>query len=307
MTARLQGRKILVFGGGGFLGKHVVRKLIRASANVRVFDISPNVDAIDVEWMVGSIEDKDNVVRAAMGFDTVVQLAAFGIPATGNIDLTREIKRHVVACVEVAEICQQQGVGRLIFASSGGTVYGSDSPMPIMESCVCEPRNAYGVSKLAIEHYLRLLSLFRGMKTLSLRISNPYGPGQVARGQGFIAEAMARLLANSPMSVWGDGSVVRDFIFVEDVAEAMARACCYDGAFSTINIGSGVGTSLLEVHKVIEQVTERKLRLDLEPSRIIDVKANVLDVRLAGRELHWFPVTTLNSGIEKTWRWWRDR
>jgi UDP-glucose 4-epimerase len=301
--------KVLIIGAAGFLGRHVVNALIDVGARVVCLDpANPNEIRDGQQWVTGRIEDKDTVRAAARGCEIVICLSGATLPGSKILSLGTEIASSVIASVEAAEVCGQMGANLFVFASSGGTVYGVDSAVPIPETTSCRPRNAYGVSKLATEHYLRILHSLHGLRTVSLRISNPYGEGQIAaRGQGFIAAAMQAAMEGYPIPIWGDGSVVRDFIYVEDVAKAFVAACRYSGPYSEFNIGSGTGVSLEVVLNRIADALSRPVLRAYERSRAVDVAANVLDVARARDELNWRPSVGLKEGIENTARWWRDR
>lgn len=311
MNIVLSGRRTLVFGGGGFIGRRVVSLLLSAGAYVRVADLIGQTQAGVLEhpnliWMQGDIRDDSFIRKAAKNCDSVIFLASSSLPATANADFCAEISGHVLPPVRVAELCQSEGVRTLVFSSSGGTVYGIDSLAPLKEDAPTRPKNAYGVSKLMIEHYLRILASLRDIRTVSLRISNPYGPGQLAtRGQGFVAAAMRHAYSGETLSIWGDGSTVRDFIYVDDLARAIAHAIAYSGDKHVMNIGSGVGQSLLEIIRKIETATGHPVRVVFESSRPIDVAHNVLDIGLSQQELGWSPSTSIDEGLALTAAWWK--
>lgn len=300
-------RKVLVVGGSGFIGGHVIRALREAGAETVGMDIAPpRGDHLNLPWVVGSVSDPSLFATAVAGCDAVVFLANSSLPNTANFDLAAEVSAHVQVTVKAAEICNDQGVERFVFASSGGTVYGQDSAVPLSEEAETRPRNAYGASKLAIEHYLRLIGVMRAMSTVSLRISNPYGEGQRAlRNQGFIAAAMQHALAGTTMPIWGDGSVERDFLHVEDVAAAFVAAIAAESPPPTINIGSGQAVSLRDILARIEAVTGLTVPVAYEPGRAVDVKRNVLDIGRAAEVLGWAPRVSLADGLRRTADWWR--
>lgn len=302
-----------VLGASGFIGRHVVTELLARGYRVTAADLNGGAaparqDHNRLDAQSGDLADEGFVRGLLDGADAVVCLAPNSLPATSNTDLAGEVGGHVLATIRIAELAHRAGVRNLVFASSGGTVYGIDSATPIPEHSPTRPRNAYGASKLAIEHYLRILRELRGLRTVSLRISNPYGAGQNAdRGQGFIAMAMRRAYGGEPMTIWGDGETVRDFLFVRDLARAVAEACAYAGDATVMNIGSGLGYTLLEVARLVEGISGRPLQLRFEPNRKIDVARNVLDIGLAHQELGWRPETEIEEGLRLTAEWWARR
>lgn len=308
MTQCLHGHRAFVVGGNGFIGRHVVKALLSAGAEVKIMDISPGPkEFCELDQVIGLVDDAALLSSAVSGFDAVIFLANNSLPGSANADLSSEVDAHVRVSVKAAEICNAQGVKRFIFASSGGTVYGYSSQEPLREDMPTRPSNAYGVSKLSIEHYLQIVHAQRDMDTVSLRISNPYGEGQRAlRGQGFVAAAMQHAMNGMAMPIWGDGSVERDFIHVEDVARAFVAACKAENPPNVMNIGAGSATSLLDVLAQVEASLGRRVPIKFEPGRTIDVSRNVLDCSLAAKSLDWRPQVSLEDGIHRTADWWRQ-
>ena len=301
------GKRVIVVGGSGFIGQHVVRHLALAGAEVTVIDLyKPKSDIRNAIWISGTAADEMLLASVTACADTVIFLANNSVPGSADVDLANEVRTHVGMAVKSAEICAAQGVKRFLFASSGGTVYGSDSNLLLTEEAPTLPRNAYGVSKLAIEHYLRILGDLREMTTLSLRISNPYGEGQtVNRNQGFIAAAMQHSISGEVLPIWGDGTVERDFIHISDVADAFVKAASYSSSSTVINIGSGKSNSLLEVLKLVEAAVGREVPVTFGKGRSIDVKKNTLDISRAAELLAWRPSIKLSEGLARTADWWR--
>ncbi|MGY6635320.1 MAG: NAD-dependent epimerase/dehydratase family protein [Alkalilacustris sp.] len=309
MEFSLRGQRVLVVGGGGFIGRHLLAGLLKAGAYPVVLDMSPRPPEVapSLDWVTGSYLDPALLATLAASCRGVVFLANSSLPGTANSDLAAEVDAHVRSTVKAAEICCDQGVERFVYASSGGTVYGHSALKPLSETTHCMPRNAYGVSKLAIEHYLRLIAMMRPMKTVSLRIANPYGEWQRAtRNQGFVAAAMQHAMAGTTMPIWGDGQVERDFIHVSDVASAFVATLAVTDPAPCLNIGSGRGVSLLAMLEDIGKALGRPVRVTFEPGRNIDVARNVLDIELAQRQLGWQPTVALPDGLTRTARWWRS-
>jgi UDP-glucose 4-epimerase len=302
------GKIVLVIGGAGFIGRRVVSALQGAGSHVRVMDFSAApLDVVGVDWISGSISDSTLVGAAADGCDSVIFLANASLPGSSQGDLALEASGHVGVTLRVAEVCKHLGVKRFLFASSGGTVYGYNAPSGgLVESDSTRPLNAYGVSKLSIEHYLRLLGDQEGpMRTLSLRLSNPYGQGQRAhRSQGVVAAAMQHAIADTVMPIWGDGTVERDFLHVEDVGQAFLAGLSHKGPSSVINIGAGEATSINDMLAAIRRHTGRRLTVDYQSDRRIDVHRNKLSIARAQTELGWSPKISLEDGLAATARWW---
>lgn len=298
--------RVLVIGAGGFMGRALCAEL-RDRADIVGLDIATPRDDLDhVDWITGSIADPSLVASAADGCDAVIFLANASLPASSQAHLAHEASAHVAATLEVAETCEALGVARFLFASSGGTVYGYDAPEGgLDEDGPTRPRNGYGVSKLAIEHYLRLMHEAGRMRTLSLRIANPYGEGQRAlRGQGVVAAALEHVRNGTVMPIWGDGTVERDFVHISDVARAFGAGLDHEGRSATINIGSGEPVSLNAVIDRLRAVTGRELRVDYQSERRIDVHVNALSIERAREELGWSPSVALDEGLRRTAAWW---
>ncbi len=308
-TSHATPHRILVIGGAGFIGGHVVKSLIDAGLNLAVYDLHAQPSSIDIEWHSGSITDLSLMASVVADRDAVVFLANASLPGSSIASLSMEIQSHVRDTLRVAEVCAELGVKHFVFASSGGTVYGH-CPAPgtgLVETALTQPQNAYGVSKLAIEHYLRLLSGKADMRTTSLRISNPYGEGQRAvRGQGFIAAAIQRAMDGSELEIWGDGLVERDFIHVSDVAAAILATLRSDNPPDVVNIGTGQATSLKSIVEMVEAACGTSIDTRYYPGRRIDIERNVLDIARAQNTLDWSPRIVLEDGLTQTVAWWQE-
>jgi len=195
-------------------------------------------------------------------------------------------------------------VPKIIFISSGGTVYGDPVYTPIDENHPTNPTVSYGIVKLAIEKYLLLYKNLYGISATILRVSNPFGERQrIETAQGAVGVFISRALKNQPIDIWGDGEVVRDYVYVSDVAEAFAKALAYTGTQSIFNISSGCGTSLNQLINKIEQVIGHKVVKNYLPFRPFDAPISVLDNSLAQKELAWSPTISIDVGIVKTINW----
>jgi UDP-glucose 4-epimerase len=304
--------KVTVFGGGGFIGSAICDRLLRDGHALRIFE-RPRVDPYrafaageDVEWVTGDLLSMHDLGAAIDGSDAVVHLVSTTLPKSSNDDPVYDVQTNLVASLHMLEAMRARGIRRIVFISSGGTVYGTPQRVPVDERHPTEPQVSYGIVKLAIEKYLLMYQRLHGFRTRILRVANPYGERQrVATAQGAVGVFLHRALRDEPIEVWGDGSVVRDYIYVADVADAFARALAYEGEQSVFNVSSGQGVSLNELLAQLEVLLGRPVERRYLAGRSIDVPANVLDNALARRELGWSPQVDLAQGLARTAEWMR--
>lgn len=298
-------QRCLVMGGGGFIGTNLCHALRGRVRSLKSFSSRPA--AIEgVEWIQGNFLDNDDILRAVVDVDVVFHLISTSTPASSNADPLADAQQNILQTLQLLEACRATQVKRVIFISSGGTVYGDAKVLPTPESCPEQPICAYGVSKLAIEKYLHLYERLHGITAITLRVSNPYGPHQYAqKKQGVIGAFISKFLAGQPIEIWGDGSVVRDYVYIDDVINALIKASLYNGSFRTFNIGSGIGVSLKDIINTISEQINEELNIVYKSSRALDVSKSVLDCTLAQRELCWSANHDLKSGIGKTFSWFR--
>jgi UDP-glucose 4-epimerase len=299
----------VVLGGGGFMGINLCRRLYRSGHRVRAFGRNCHFpDALrGIEWRQGDFADPDAVAAAIAGFDIVFHLVHGAMPLAANLAMTTDVQRNFVPSITLLDLCGSLGVKRVVFASSGGTVYGIPQALPTPETAPTDPICAYGISKLAIEKYLTLYERLYALDFRILRIANPFGPFQIAlKGQGFIAAATVRALAGQPIEIWGDGSVVRDFIYIDDVVDAFEAAIDDQGPHRVFNIGTGIGRNLRDIVASIEGQIETVVDIRWAPGRDIDIPQSVLAIDRAASELRWSPRTAFEAGLGLTIEWLRD-
>ena len=299
----------LVLGGSGFIGVHLVRGLLAAGSLVRVYDRSQNkfgVAFADAEYVEGELGNYGLIREAVEGMEVVYHLVSTTLPKTSNDDPIYDVRSNLVDTLQLLEACAEAGVRKVVFASSGGTIYGLPRTVPIAEDHPTDPITSYGIVKLAVEKYLGHFQRLHGLDYAVLRVSNPYGPYQNPGGQqGAVAVFLQHLSAGEPITIWGDGSVVRDYLYVSDLAEALVLAGGVESRQSVFNVGSGRGTSLNELISLIVDVTGERPEVEYVSGRAMDVPANVLDVTRAREELGWRSRTDLVEGTARTWDWIR--
>lgn len=302
----------LVLGGSGFIGSRLVTALSENGYAVRSFDRldpRPEIARLErVEFIKADLQNDAQLRRAVAASDICFHLASTTIPKNSNDDPAFDLTSNVVATLRLLDACRDANVAKVVFLSSGGTVYGRALYAPIPETHPTDPLCAYGVARLSIEKYLHLYRWLHGLDHCILRAANPYGPGQKSEaGQGAIGVFLGRILKRQTIEIWGDGSVVRDFVYVDDLAQALVASIRYRGEPRIINIGSGRGHSLNEILGELSKTTGRQLSVSYQPGRAFDVPLNVLDISLARGSLAWEPTNGLSEGLRRTWTWITDQ
>jgi len=300
--------KALVLGGNGFIGSHVVDALLKSGYKVRIFDRGPELyraTLSNVDYRFAPFSDVPALAEALEGVDIVYHLISTTVPSTSNLDPVGDIEGNLVSSVRLLQLMVQKNIHRIIYLSSGGTVYGIPQALPISESHPLNPICSYGVVKAAIEKYLFMYHSLHGIQPVVLRASNPYGERQTHSGvQGVIGTFFNKVLNDEVIEIWGDGSIVRDFVYVKDLAElcVVAGNSRYTGI---LNAGSGTGYSIKDIINGISFVVGAEVSHLFKPGRDYDVPKVVLDISKANNELGWSPSVSLHDGLSDTWRWMR--
>lgn len=295
--------RVLVTGGTGFLGRPLVERLATDGCRVVVLDRGPGEGApAGAETLVeGDLADPATLAAALDGIDVLYHLACSTVPSTSAEHPAADVEENVLGSVRLFEAAAERGVRKIVYPSSGGTVYGVARRLPIAEEHPAEPISVHGATKLATERLLSALALQRGYASTILRIANPYGPDQWRRrSQGILGALLRAVATGEPVTVWGDGSVVRDFLALEDAVAALAAARRL-GDGEVLNVGSGRGHSIRDLLDVVERVTEAPVPVRWREERGFDVPANVLDPGRAREVLSWRPRTSLEEGVRGMW------
>ena len=301
--------KILVTGGSGFLGRNLIERLVRDGHTISCLDRyeAPFIGELGVTMFKGAIYEKLLVDEAVQGQDAVIHMACTVLPKTSNDDPHFDVMSNIGGAIYLLEAAARHGAGKFVFISSGGTVYGKPQQVPIKESDPTNPECSYGITKLAIEKYLRLYHDQKGLATCSLRLANPYGRYQRYKAvQGAIPVFAYKLLRNEPIEIWGDGTVRRDFVYIDDVVEAIVKAVHSPNAVGELNIGGGCATSLNELLDMLEECVGYKARREYRASRWFDVPVNMLDISRARNALGWEPQISMRDGLRRTIDWIRS-
>jgi UDP-glucose 4-epimerase len=302
--------KCVIFGGGGFIGSTVVDRLVKDGHDIRIFErprVAPYrsfTPAEKVEWVRGDILSSYDVSDAIEGMDAVLHLVSTTLPKSSNDDPIFDVETNVIGTLQLLNAMAARKVQRMVFISSGGTVYGNPVYCPVDERHPTDPMVSYGVTKLAIEKYLVVFERTHGIKSIVLRVANPYGERQrIETAQGAVGVFLHNAIKGIPIEIWGDGSVTRDYVHVSDVAEAFTLALAYGGERRVFNISSGVGVSLNELVAMLEDTLGRPVVRRYLPGRPFDVQVSVLSNKLAQEELKWGPRISMREGIARTAEW----
>jgi UDP-glucose 4-epimerase len=301
------GERHLILGGGGFVGRHVALQLARQGHDVSLASRQPFAQEIpsafagNIRWQFFELGSTD-WDRLVAKMDVVHHYAWSSLPASANADPGGDLLTNVGATVDMLDALHRRGAGRVIFASSGGTVYGKLNQTPVAEDHPLSPINAYGAGKVAAEVYLSLYRAMHGLDCRIARIANPYGAGQnSSHGQGAVTTFIRNALNRQPITIWGTGDVVRDYVYITDVAQCLVTlaAAPRDDKF-VFNVGSGVGVSLNDIVAELEIQLDRKLDVRHSESRLIDIPISVLAIERAKKILGWSPIVSFSEGIART-------
>jgi UDP-glucose 4-epimerase len=301
--------RILVTGGAGFIGSHLAHHFVARRHAVLVIDdlssgVSRNVPP-RAELVQMSITDPriTGVVRAFRPDAVCHHAAQVSVPRSVE-DPSGDASTNVVGAIRVAHAAAQAGARTLIFASSGGAIYGEQQTFPAAEHHPQRPTSPYGVSKLCGESYLEYFSRSSGIRVVHLRYGNVYGPRQDPHGEaGVVAVFLQRMLRGERITIHGDGLQTRDYVYVEDVVRANAQALASESVHGPVNIGTGIETSVVELVAALAAITGVASPVCHGPPRPGEQRRSVLAIERARSELGWLPRTPLREGLAATAAW----
>lgn len=293
----------LILGGNGFIGSYIVDELLAAGNKVRIFGRAPIGSEKPlplVEYIYGEFSDTAKLSEALNDIDVVYHSISTTVPSSSNKSPVEDVNGNLINTINLLECMRRKSVPRIVYLSSGGTVYGIPDSSPVSESHPLRPISSYGIVKVAVENYLHMFHELHGISYVALRVSNPYGAGQSNTGlQGVIGTYISRLNEGFNIEVWGTGEIVRDFIHVQDVAQLCVLAG-KSKAVGVFNAGFGEGTSILNIIDIVSQYLDYDIEVVFKPGRSFDVPHIVLDITKAQTQFHWSPTITLKSGIHHT-------
>ena len=299
--------KALVVGANGFLGSHLVDELARRGHEVTAFDrfssVTPIYAARGVRQITGDFMNHSDVVEALHGQELLFHFVSTTTPASAENDPTVDIRTNIASTVELLDFSVKAGIKKIFFASTGGAIYGENNAQKLDEHALAEPVSPYAIGKLAIEGYLRYFRAKHGLDSVSFRISNPYGPRQRPnKKQGVIPIFLHRIHQGLPITVFGDGSMVRDYVYVEDAVRMIGESVDRGTQQSLYNVGSGTGATLSELLAVIKSVTGIVPKIEVKPVPSTYVSRVVLDTTRFRSEFDYGQFTSIEAGVAATWQ-----
>ncbi|WP_342602383.1 NAD-dependent epimerase/dehydratase family protein [Peribacillus sp. FSL E2-0159] len=304
--------KVLVTGGFGFIGSHIVDTLIRNNYEVAIYDNLSTGSIGNVQAKVtpffGNVEDEVQLENAMETFrpDYVIHQAAQVSVQQSISDITNDARINIMGTINIAKLSQKYAVKKIVFASSAA-VYGNADIMPITVSHITSPLSPYGASKKTAEDYLKLAKELYDLNYVNLRYSNVYGPRQTASGEGGVISIFTNLVINNKRPViYGDGTQTRDFIYVKDVADANLKALESEGS-GTFNISSTTSTSINQLLSIIQSFGSHDLSPIYQPAKNGDIKESLLCNKTTIQKLGWHPVHSLDSGLASTYEYYSNQ
>lgn len=303
---------VCILGGSGFIGSHIAEEFLQFGSRVRILSRrSRSIPSLakygdSIELVSGDITSPSDVLRALDGASLAIHCVSATLPADSNSRPEYDVQSNLIPALSWIRQSGALRLDRLMFISSGGTVYGkAKERRPQTEEDATSPLCSYGIVKLAIEKYVELYAQQGGPQYTNVRLANAYGERQFGGGgQGAVANFLSRMKVGLPIEIWGDGDVVRDYIYVKDAARAVRLLAQSNVPSGTFNLGTGVGTSLLELVASIERATGLPASLERKPARPVDVPYSVLDSSKLTRATGWRPEFAMEEALSRTWSWW---
>jgi UDP-glucose 4-epimerase len=302
--------RVLITGGTGFIGSFVVEELIKKGYEIVIIangrqlpNYLENLKA-KITYYQGDFGETDVLEKALIGCDAVIHLAWSTVPKQTKGATAYEFTSNIISSISLIEKCIDLNIDKFIFISSGGTIYGIPDFLPIHELHSLNPISNYGLSKLTTEKLLHLYHYSNSINYTVLRVSNAYGERQnFYKNQGVIGIFLNNISQDKVIEIWGDGSIIRDYVYVQDVASSIIKALDVINGPSVYNIGSGEGVSLNDILVEIKKITNINFKVNYKPSRSFDVPVNVLDIKHAKINIGYKPLISLQEGISRTWNW----
>lgn len=296
--------RILIIGGTGFIGSAIAARLSKEGHDVHVLARhAPSIRHHGIQYWQGSIDNVDMIRELVTESRTIIHAASTTTPGVSANQPTLELTQNVLPTLRLLEVIQDVGPRHVIYFSSGGALYGSPQHVPVEEHHCPAPISNYGAGKVAVEAFLSALAQRGRLTATILRPSNVYGEGQILKpGFGIIRTILEHALRGTTMEIWGDGSIVRDFVHIDDVTAACSVLVANHRIDGVFNLGSGVGYNQIQLIEVVKSVCGIDLPLTFRERRDIDVQCIVLSAGKLRDAIGWHPKIGIEEGIDRTWK-----
>lgn len=299
---------ILILGAAGFIGTNLAIELANNKENkITLVDKSEEWFENIKKFKFSNVELKESSLDINMDFsilqnqEIVYHLVSTVVPTTSNLHISQDIQANVLFSSHLFDACVKCGVKKVIFMSSGGTVYGKEATCPLSENTPTNPISSYGVQKITIEKLLYLYNYMYGLDYRIIRLANPYGPYQRPNGVlGAVTTFTYKALRGDEIQVYGDGSVIRDYIYIDDAIRAIFNIVDGENKHRIFNLGCGYGTSIKELLKTVESALGLKMNIVYKEGRAVDVPVNYLDISRYEKYYGNLNPISLEEGIKKT-------
>lgn len=305
---------IILLGASGFIGTNLIielskddNKLILVDKNEQYFSHIKKMNLKNIIYKIDNLDINSNYDELLKDCDVVYHLVSTTIPTTANQKIPEELTANVIMTAKMLESCVKNDVKKVIFISSGGTVYGKEGKCPLDENTLTNPISSYGVQKITIEKLLLLYNYMYKLDYRIIRLANPYGPYQRPNGLlGAVTTFVYKALKNDEITVYGDGTVIRDYIYIDDAVKAIINIANGNAEEKLYNVGSGYGISIKDLLYEIEKNLKCKLNIVYKEARSVDVKVNFLDISRYEKNYGKLSNVDLQEGITKTASFLRD-
>jgi len=301
--------KIILFGGAGFIGTNLAIELSQDENNditlvdrdINFFEDLRKLNLQKFSYVESDFSENTNFDELLEGQEVVYHLVSTTVPTTSNQQIPQELSANIIVTSKLLEACVRQNVKKVIFISSGGTVYGKEVCCPLKEETPTYPISSYGLQKITIEKLLYLYHYMYNLDYRIVRLSNPYGPYQRPNGiLGAVTTFTYKALNDEEITVFGDGSVVRDFIYIDDAVDAIIKIATQNVEQKTFNLGCGYGTSIKQLLDIISSTLNIHLKIKYVEGRSVDVPVNYLDIQRYEKYFGTLSPISLEEGIKKT-------
>jgi UDP-glucose 4-epimerase len=298
--------RILLLGGGGFIGQALTRRLYSKGYIIHILTPEKiNFSAPNIHVHSGKLDDRSIVEKVLPQCDIVFHLASATTPGDSTRSPVFEVEHNILPTIQFLTYLQKTDhIKNFIFISSGGAIYLPSSEKSLTENQILSPKSYYGAGKVTIESFLNVFVNIHNTNVTILRPSNLYGPGQSFRhGFGLIRTMLTHILNDTTMEIWGDGEIVRDFIYIDDMINLLELIIKTPETSGVFNVSFNKGYSIHQVKEIVEKITKKQLQVKYQPERKMDIAKVIIDSSKLKNKTGWQPVIELEKGILKTWNW----